>query len=142
MKDFIIQNIITIICFIFIVITLIFTIKNNEQLKFIVNNNNSIQKIENSKKANKNNKSHYYLFAGFFLLLALLLFIVPYTYKKVNEIKLQKSQLQRLEKIDEYLLIIDQKLFISEENSEELLSLHKELVFERENITKKGRNED
>lgn len=142
MKDFIIQNIIAIICFIFIVITLIFTIKNNEQLKFIVNNNNSIQKIENSKKANKNNKSHYYLFAGIFLLLALLLFIVPYTYKKVNEIKLQKSQLQRLEKIDEYLLIIDQKLFISEENYEELLSLHKELVFERENITKKGRNED
>lgn len=142
MKDFIIQNIITIVCFIFIVITLIFTIKNNEQLKNIVNNSNSIQKIENKKKANKNNKSHYYLFTGIILLLALLLFIVPYTYRKVTEIKLQQSQLQRLEKIDEYLLIIDQKLFMSEENSEELLSLHKELVSERESLTKKGRKEE
>lgn len=142
MKQFIIQNIITLLCLICIVTTLIFTIKNYKQLKHIMNNDDSTKKSENKTKINKNTKTHYYLFTGIVLLFVLFLFIVPYACKKTNEIKIQQAQLQRLEKIDKYLFKVDEKIFMEDNNFEELIPLHKELVFERENITKKGRNED
>lgn len=47
MKQFIIQNIITLLCLICIVTTLIFTIKNYKQLKHIMNNDDSTKKSEN-----------------------------------------------------------------------------------------------
>lgn len=138
MKEFVAQNIITLLCFVCIVITLIFAMKNSKQLKYIVNNDNSLKKNENKAKVNTGAKTYYCLFTGVILLSFLLLFVVPYACKKANEIKLQQLQLQRLEKIDAYLLEIDEELFMGEKNSEELLSLHKELVSEREFLTKKS----
>lgn len=142
MKQFIIQNIITLLCLICIVTTLIFTIKNYKQLKHIMNNDDSTKKSENKTKINKNTKTHYYLFTGIVLLFVLFLFIVPYACKKTNEIKIQQAQLQRLEKIDKYLFKVDEKIFMEDNNFEELIPLHKELVSERENLTKKGRKEE
>ena len=142
MKQFIIQNIITLLCLICIVTTLIFTIKNYKQLKHIMNNDDSTKKSENKTKINKNTKTHYYLFTGIVLLFVLFLFIVPYACKKTNEIKIQQAQLQRLEKIDKYLFKVDEKIFMEDNNFEELIPLHKELVSERENLTKKRKKEE
>ena len=88
--------------------------------------------LQRKVKINKNTKTHYYLFTGIVLLFVLFLFIVPYACKKTNEIKIQQAQLQRLEKIDKYLFKVDEKIFMEDNNFEELIPLHKELVFERE----------
>ncbi|MBR4824413.1 MAG: hypothetical protein IKZ86_06415 [Spirochaetaceae bacterium] len=135
MKEFLLQNIISLLCFIFIIITVFFSIKNYKQLKSIIKNSDSIQKTENKTNTKKNKEPHYYIIM-IVVIFFVLVIIIPYTYKKYNELKFEHSQLQRLEKIDTYLLNIDEKIFMREKDSEELFSLHKELVSERENLIK------
>lgn len=138
MKTFLLQNIISLLCFAGIILTFCFSIKNYKLLKNMVKNEENSQIIATNTKTKKK-KTQFPMYILIVVILSL--FAVPYIFNKIIDINFKDNQLRRLEKLDEYLLTIEEELFNNDQTSEELFSLRKELVSERESILKQGLQE-